>query len=150
MATGYVPPSVKIDVICSPPGQQRPACASEHKHKDTLQMMCSEGIGLADIPETLSKQIRIDLKKWSTTIGDVTYSGQLSQATPVSLPPAMRERIGIPAKATHFCFVYGDEKVCYENPMLLLYSCLIQLLPYSCLCVCCSYTAALMHLICCR
>ena len=106
--TSNVPPSLEFDLICWPPGQQRPERASAHPHNGTLETICQGGLGLMEVPEHISKQIKVGMHKWSTEIGDITYTGKLSLFAPVTLAPAVCTRMGIPTESTHFCFLYGD------------------------------------------
>ena len=127
-------PVIEFDVISWPPGQQRPPRASIHPHKPDLDILLSVGLGVREVPEDFRKQIVFDTtvgpeahdQEWSIEIGDVNhypadpadnnsrsnvsrrYSGKLSPISMLTIPPAVRERLGIPSESTHFCFAYGD------------------------------------------
>ena len=129
-------PVIELDVIIWSPGKSRPSRISDHPHKQILEQRSSGGLSVITVPPDQLRQITITqdvqclitqdahvidpTRKWSIDASarsdiaeDTIYSGLMSPMCRVTLPPATRERLGIPLQTTHVCFSYPDSQECH-------------------------------------
>ena len=120
-----VTPVIDFANISWPPGKSRPSRMLDHPHKQILEQRSSGGLSVTTVPPDQLKQITITQDgKWSIDASgifdiaeDTIYSGLMSPICRVTLPPATRERLGIPPQTTHVCFSYPDSsgQECHGN-----------------------------------